>query len=531
MGDVDKAAWEYLYKNAWVNDAGGEVVPYTVRHIVNQWKGTLNKNSPRIIRDLAAQSVRSDPGMIRMVADRIEQHYRDSGDVIKQGTFGDFSSQAAVFEERLKTSLRNADRLKRAGDELASAGNIGRAREAWSKADGQWKEAEATGKTWSGSSKDLRSNVSGEFKRLSRKGGPLYNTSEAQFSRFWEARNKHYATLQFLRTYKKDGFWGVVKLYGWKRLTSKFKDYYYTSHLNNLVQSLAGKLGVKGLLGKLADAQTFTKRLRAGFWLKKGLKKAGLWLIKKLGLGEVVGGILGSAIPLAGTAAGAVIGAVLQFAAEIVVEKLGGVMKIVGYTLAGVVGFFAFFAIGTIMLISIILSNEPYPWEATAGEVDCNQAATATDACVLPKSVVKGVADRWGVGPGNHVEECYSDVIAKAQSAGVRPDFAMAIWLNESNASNYGVSPADFGIRALDNQGFTAQITRFLSLPSSYKANYPQCFAAAGNPMLAFMTIFLEGATNCTDPSVIARGQAYLDKIRTKAFSFVSSCSWPSYPK
>ncbi len=252
-----------------------------------------------------------------------------------------------------------------------------------------------------------------------------------------------------------------------------------------------------------------------------------------------------AAVPATGPL-GPVIAAIINFVVtEIIIEKIGGVLKIVGYVLVGVLGCVMLTLIGFVVLLSIILSDVSYPWEKVSTEVDCNQSATATDSCVHSKSVIKGIADGWGVGEGNHVEECYNDVIAKAKAAGVSPAFAMAIWLNESNASNYNVSVEDFGVHSSSVRGFTAQIGKFLSYPDASPANYPQCFdghlvdpttGQALSRMGTFLFIFRAGAgTNgkcdLSDPSLdAAAGFGYARNL-PPVIGFVSNCSTPSYPK
>lgn len=506
MTDVDKAVWKYLYEEVWVDNDHKPVVPASLKATVAGWNESKTKGKPRILRDLAAQGVRANPGMIMMQARRIESFYTpppgttyDKKAIDKQKKFKALGDQAEKYEADIGKSLVEAGDLKKRGDELAGRRQIKEARWFWSEADKGWDEADNKRKEWTKESKDAREEVTYEFKSLSRRGGPLYNSPEAQFSRFWEARNKHYATLQFLRTYREDRFWGVAKWYGWKAFTGKAKDVYYATRLNDALNAVAGKIGVKKLLGKLVDLQTFTKRLRAGFWVKKWMKNIGLKLIEKLGLGELIGGTLGSAVPILGTTVGAIIGAVVQFVGEIVVEKLGGAGKILAYVVAGVVGFFVLFSIAIITIISAVLSNKPYPWEAIATEVDCNQTATATSSCVLSKEAVKSVADNWGVGTGNHVNECYNDVIARTKAAGLDPRVAMATWLNESNASNYemyerlGEPPQDFGVPAQAGNGFSAQISSFLTFYKQSRSTYSACYQGVGDAEGFFRTFCTAG--------------------------------------
>jgi len=154
-------------------------------------------------------------------------------------------------------------------------------------------------------------------------------------------------------------------------------------------------------------------------------------------------------------------------------------------------------------LISDIGQN-PRPDPDTV--INCNQ--NVSDAS-FPAFYKKGGtfyqnADRlltlWVPRGKNYLNECYNDVISRALQAGINPAFAMSIWIEESNASNYTAFPdvLDFGVR-IQPMDFTAQIERFLVLPSRYKQQYNQCFvdgAAAGyTPMEVFAHIFRSGPT------------------------------------
>jgi len=108
-------------------------------------------------------------------------------------------------------------------------------------------------------------------------------------------------------------------------------------------------------------------------------------------------------------------------------------------------------------------------------------------------------------------------------SAGINPAFALAIWLNESNASNYDISCEDFGIHNPSIVGFNAQINRFLSLPDAYRASFPACFGR-GDDMTAFLRIFKSG--NCNDQA----GLDYANDIKKGAWTFVTTCPFLNYP-
>ena len=185
-------------------------------------------------------------------------------------------------------------------------------------------------------------------------------------------------------------------------------------------------------------------------------------------------------------------------------------------------------------------SNSPIssPEEGTGdggSEVNCNQ--TASDIS-LPKIISKEelykLALRWSPGltdvkKNNHIRECYNDVIRKAKNAGVNPAFALMIWTNESNGSNYDISLQDFGINKKDLEGdFNKQIERFLKLPASYKANYPECFGHGLTDMEAFAYIFKTGNhCNADDPPY---DPSYYNNLLPIWNWFVDDCPLPSYP-
>jgi hypothetical protein len=62
-------------------------------------------------------------------------------------------------------------------------------------------------------------------------------------------------------------------------------------------------------------------------------------------------------------------------------------------------------------------------------------------------------------------EKCYQDVYCEAQKVGVNPRWALATWMNESNASSYSLSGADFGgTCCAPDYNFQAQLGFFLGL-------------------------------------------------------------------
>lgn len=110
-----------------------------------------------------------------------------------------------------------------------------------------------------------------------------------------------------------------------------------------------------------------------------------------------------------------------------------------------------------------------------------------------------------------HIEMCYNDVISRAQNANVDPAFAMAIWIEESGASNYCMFPtvADFGCAVTTPRAnFSSQINCLLGLPqqyASYGSTFAQCRDGYCPPgvsdltVLKFLQTYSGGPGACVD--------------------------------
>lgn len=120
-------------------------------------------------------------------------------------------------------------------------------------------------------------------------------------------------------------------------------------------------------------------------------------------------------------------------------------------------------------------------------------------------------------------DECYNYVVKRSIDAGINPAFSLAIWINESQASNYcqgGATSQDFGIKIPSlYQNFEGQLDFFLGLP--FSSTYLSCKNQAGwsEPMKAFLSRFQAGGC---DPNS-SLGNAYFDNIKNGAWYFVTS--------
>lgn len=131
------------------------------------------------------------------------------------------------------------------------------------------------------------------------------------------------------------------------------------------------------------------------------------------------------------------------------------------------------------------------------------------------------LANRWsGKCPGaenNLADECYNYVASEAKSAGVNPAFALTIWLNESDASNYchgGPTTQDMGINLPSlYQDLPGQLEVFLNM-----ANTKLCEGVSGytEPMQGWLSRFQSSSGKC-DPS---------DSVAMKYYSLIKDQSW-----
>ncbi len=146
------------------------------------------------------------------------------------------------------------------------------------------------------------------------------------------------------------------------------------------------------------------------------------------------------------------------------------------------------------------LSGQPPPLSLAAREniVNCNKDAPAISSGALSGKdyLIKEFSREF---PGNHISECYNDLVSQAAQQRYDPAFAMAIWIEESGASDYSQFPtvADFGCAVnTPKADFNAQLNCFLGLKNTY-ANDPrfaQCRKTDGIiTMEEFLLIYSEG--------------------------------------
>ncbi len=178
----------------------------------------------------------------------------------------------------------------------------------------------------------------------------------------------------------------------------------------------------------------------------------------------------------------------------------------------------------------------PYTGPSGSKTINCNKEAPEVSVPgINSKSYIADLASRWLSGQGhNYVNECYNDVIGRAVAAGINPAFALWIWIHESGASNYDAFDhpiQDFGINdASVENNFTTQITRFLGLPRSYKAQYPHCYNNSYNEMQNFIRIYFIGATAPDTPCLPTEKTLDYYNIMKGSWDWVTTLPFPNDP-
>jgi len=153
-----------------------------------------------------------------------------------------------------------------------------------------------------------------------------------------------------------------------------------------------------------------------------------------------------------------------------------------------------------------------------AGEINCNQKLPEQKINGITKEEFAQLATRWVAGRGKHYAiECFNDVVYRSKMAGVDPAFTLAVWLNESGASNYTQDEKsygyieDWGIHGRDDvpvHDFSAQLSHFLK-----RGHYNVCpgltqWEAWGN-------IYRWGRCNGDNPVARQEGIDYYKKIES----------------
>ena len=180
---------------------------------------------------------------------------------------------------------------------------------------------------------------------------------------------------------------------------------------------------------------------------------------------------------------------------------------------------------------------------------DCNPGITDASTAMGLETTFIDLATRW-LGVGHPRVENFATVVNSAVAAGVDPVFALTIWLNESNASNYeGICERlgggdlssgyctrilDFGINldaiasnpSTGEYHFEEQLSHFLGLPGYYASACATQIEESQCPMRNFMAMFLTGSC---EPSSASDG--YMNHIKMLYEEWLApGLNFPCYP-
>lgn len=167
----------------------------------------------------------------------------------------------------------------------------------------------------------------------------------------------------------------------------------------------------------------------------------------------------------------------------------------------------------------------------SSGEINCNQSVPEITLSGLNKEAADNVTKMWYEGvPGHpYFKECNNDVIQRAQSRGVNPIFTLAIWIHESDASNYEAKTPveDFGIHgnsAVPANNFSKQLDFFLNLPNSYAAT------CGKRDIETFISMFWFGECTPANQEQRNKVRTYIDDLNFIYSVIAPGIALPNYP-
>jgi len=362
---AERDVWKNLCTTQWAG-----AVPASLKHALSVWGDNASRYGARLVKEI---QLKSNPGLALMMATELQRFGVTQVGGVPIGTIIAEAQKAEVLQAVGEFVRADGTRVAAAGlagclNAAEQAAALGR----WEEADYFWGQADRIQRQWAGTyCGKAQSDLIAEFGRQMRLNPDLADTPAGRLWRYWQARNYRYMTLNFLKTWHDKGILDVFYQYAWTKATKKLGLWYPPMFINKkIIDPL-----LKPLLTRLTALRTAMNRLRKKF-ITEPLKKAARWLIGKLGLkalGTKIGTLVGSVVaPGAGSAAGAVIGAVASFLLELVIDKLGGIIKVASGI---VIGAFALLLVGPMMgvmlfIILVILIfnvNASFPGEAGPG--------------------------------------------------------------------------------------------------------------------------------------------------------------------
>lgn len=378
--DAEDTIWQRVFTTAGVDLRDMPIVPRSLQDAILRWNAGARKRTVRLIRE--EKGIRESPGLTLMMAQRLNYYHASlpgaPAPIVAGVMLPQIVAQAQEYESYVAGRLAVGDWA--AATELQV---------------GKQPRHPVTGAqipSWEKASESYRDALRKEFERVARLGGQpnasaaanaLANSDEAKFWRYWQNRNLYFKTLNFLNTWRKDGFWGMVREYGWKTFTKyafKEKTWRYWLYPPNVINKglgwVAKRVRLTAALTRLTDwrqrlknfwGRTVKRPLRKALdWIRERvIRKAVSWLITKLGLkvvlakiGALIGGAIGTAAPGIGNAIGAVLGAVVSFIGGIIADYAWKyVLKGALYIFGAAFGCLALAAGGGVLFVVLVLGS------------------------------------------------------------------------------------------------------------------------------------------------------------------------------
>ena len=168
----------------------------------------------------------------------------------------------------------------------------------------------------------------------------------------------------------------------------------------------------------------------------------------------------------------------------------------------------------------------------SGGEINCNQTIPEIAVNGLNKTEAENITKIWyATGPGKpYFKECNNDVIQRSKSKNINPIFALAIWIHESDASNYeavNYPVEDFGIhgnQSVPTNNFSKQLDFFLNLPSSYAAK------CGKKDMSTFISMFWFGHCSPLNQNEKDKISSYTNDLNFIYSVIAPGIALPNYP-
>lgn len=118
----------------------------------------------------------------------------------------------------------------------------------------------------------------------------------------------------------------------------------------------------------------------------------------------------------------------------------------------------------------------------------------------------------------DNIRAHYAEIVQRSNDVGYDPAFTMAIWIEESGASNYALYPtvADFGCISSERGNFDVQLSCFLSLWKTYStsSSFQECRGSDNELSLREFLLIYEGGYKSCRANTWTAESGFPDRLR-----------------